>query len=83
MKLLTSEQWFVVDYFGMQIIVPKYYRYLAVDSDGSLFAHRQKPELFPLDKTARWFSGFSDTFLGDVDLEGMDWRETLKEVSPA
>lgn len=83
MKLLTSEQGFVVDYFGMQIIVPKYHRYLTVDDEGLLFSHSRKPELLPHGQPYGWFSGGSDQVLGEVDLDGMDWRETLKEVSPA
>ncbi len=71
MKLLSKPEKKKVDYFGIEFELPKYFKgYIRTHDDGMVFASE-------LD----WQGEFvSSEFLGIVDLEGMDWKDTLVEV---
>lgn len=75
MKLL-SNCYKKVKYFGMELIVPQYTKYITVDAYGIVCVYARKPQ-----------EGFGSSFMAPlntkyemvavVDLEGMDWRDTL------
>jgi hypothetical protein len=71
MKLTRRPSSKVVDYFGIEFELDEYFRgYIQTHSDGFVFANE-----------TNWDGSFvSSTFLGVVDLEGMDWRDTMVEV---
>ena len=76
MKLISKPDTKKVNYFGIDLVVPRWTKYLATDKNGEITAYNSKPKL---DKTSWVFVG-RFCFVTDVDLEGQDWRETLMEV---
>ena len=69
-----------VDYFGMQIIIPKSTRYLTTDSDGAVIAWHDKPYY---NGSGVWFP--SDpydvrTTVAKVLLDGTHPKNTLAKV---
>lgn len=75
MKQITAQK--TVNYFGIDLIVPDEYGFLATDKGGSVYWYEERPEF---DKS-QWDTDASvGSFLCGVDLEGMDWRESLMEV---
>jgi hypothetical protein len=75
MKLLSK----TVDYFGLKLIVDKDTNYLTTSPEGSVIASFGVPELDP---TLGWMYdwGTYTTVVAEVDLEGVDWKDTLVEV---
>lgn len=75
MKLLSK----TVDYFGLKLIVDKDTNYLTTSLEGSVIASFCVPEL---DHTLGWMYdwGTYTTVVAEVDLEGMDWKDSLVEV---
>lgn len=68
-----------VKYFGITLEVPRDVKYLAVDGDGRLYSYQNKPENnIALDF---WYDSAECYLVGEVDLEGQDWRETLREFA--
>jgi hypothetical protein len=76
MKLLGGQK--KVIYFGIELMVPDYTKYLAVDEDGRL--HGYKGDVVYIGGIEFYGSYSDDFFIGIVDLEGMNWKETLVEV---
>lgn len=77
MKLLGK----TVDYFGIQLNVSQDTKYLVTTSEGHVIASEQKPEFD--DKSGwGWCYDWDEwiTKIAKVDLEGMDWKDTLMEV---
>lgn len=66
-----------VNYFNIPLLeIPD--GWLAVDQDGSLYHFENEPRM---DKHSEyWYDESSDRYLGEVDLEGMDWEKTKMEV---
>jgi len=62
-----------VQYFGVDLWITM--PYVAVDVDGSLYEYEKEPILFNIE----WISssGIDYNRLGKVDLEGVDWKDTL------
>lgn len=81
MKIIELKESKKVNYFGFIIIIPWFANYLAVDQDGTLNAFQNKPELneegffWWTDPTCEQFQQ-----VAVVDLEGMNWKETLIKV---
>lgn len=71
MKLITGRKVKRVDYFGIEFELPEgFIGHIKTHQDGWVFAVETD-----------WQGNFiSSTFLGIVDLEGMDWKDTLMEV---
>lgn len=67
-------------YFGIALFITSDIKWIAVDEDGSLWGFSVKPILCEASHDWSHFNGFSIE-LGDVDLEGMDWRDTLREFA--
>jgi hypothetical protein len=74
-KLLSKE----VDYFGIKLTVPSDVMCIATDSGGLVYGYYNKPKL----TDSYW--NVSDMYdhvvsLATVELEGTDWRKTLRFV---
>ncbi len=68
-----------VDYFGIQLTVLRIVECLATDEDGFIYAYRGAPRL----NDVAWLASKFDSFcmpVACVDLESIDWRETLVQV---
>lgn len=86
MKLLSLPQKKKVIYFGMELMVPFWTKYVATEDDGLVLAFKSKPVV--LDETGKkfglviWNNPDADEMeeIATVDLEGMNWKETLVEV---
>lgn len=63
---------------GIEFSVKEEINYLFVEKDGCVYGCRFRPSV------TKWGWNVYDAeladYLGEVDLEGMDWRETLVEV---
>ena len=66
-----------VIYRGNVFDAPIWVKYMAVDADGELRAFVQKP---CLDGNVMWYAAGEEALIADVDLDGADWKETLKEL---
>ena len=66
-------------YFGVHVIVPDTHRYLAMDSDGKVYAYYRKP----VKGDYYWYSRKGDpekyVYVGTVSAWG-DWKESLIEL---
>lgn len=77
---LTKSHMITVDYFGVTLTVPNC-GCLATDSDGKCYWYMIEP--YPSTR-ALWFDNNPNNsvfHVCDLDLNGMDWRETLRKVS--
>ena len=77
MKQLTAQK--QVNYHGINVIVPANTRWLATDSDGYLGAYSDQC-FAPTLKNRVWDNDQEYINICQVDLEGMDWRDSLMEV---
>ena len=78
----TNEPTKKVNYFGVEVSIPVNADYLACDADGQLYAYMdEKPETLFYSK--EWDNGEVSDVSGPIcimDLEEMDWKETLMEM---
>lgn len=84
MKVKTKEQSGLreVNYYGIKFLVPSPVRYLAADKDGELFGYINKPVI---EEEGWWLSlgiglNSADYRVAEVDLEGLDWKDSLLKV---
>jgi hypothetical protein len=77
MKLLKELK--PVTYFGINLLVPQWTKFIATDQDGLIYAYEGRPVtgLF-----YDWVNEYGDNaeHIERADLEGMDWKQTLVEV---
>lgn len=73
MKLINGQK--QVEYFGLTLYVPDWVKWIATDANGEVFAYSKI-----LNQWGDMFDGNDPKYITQVDLEGMDWRETLMEV---
>lgn len=73
-----------VSYFGEVFFVPVWAKYLAVDADGTLTAYEHEPQLCEsVGFGGYWVlskPGNEIDICQDVDLEGMDFKETCVNI---
>lgn len=70
-----------VEYFGNKLDVPEWVRWLATDQDGTVYGFEYEPTL--MDIETKWTSYWEDDNfceMAEVDLEGMDYKQTLVKV---
>lgn len=79
MRKISGNDFKMVDYFGVMLVVTHNIRYLVTTSYGIVVGSDNKPELDPEDYWAYEWDDFS-IGIAKVDLEGMDWKDTLMEV---
>lgn len=68
-------------FFGQEIPVEPDATHIAVDANGVVHCYGAEPIRFEGD--CEWLMGCGDTrvrYCGEVALEDMDWRNTLKEI---
>lgn len=76
MKQLTKQK--KVNYFGFDVIVPSNTRWLAVDRDSELCSHGSEK---PIVGFCSWYNARDEhNVICQVDLEGMDWKDTLMDI---
>lgn len=70
----------IVEYFGMQIIVPEWVKWLAVDEDGELYGYECEPDISVNEGWDEWYSEEGKSrWIADVILEE-HWSQTLVEI---
>lgn len=79
MKKLLGNNFKVVNYFGVELMLDTEVKYLVTTKDGDIVASKHTPELDP---QLGWLYDYDahSEFIAVVDLEGMDWKDTLMEV---
>lgn len=78
---VNKETQVFTDYYGSAIPVEPWANFIAVDADGKVHCYDGKPYSYKAGR--QWMIGCDGTkvrYCGEVDLEGMDWRDTLKEI---
>jgi hypothetical protein len=77
-KLLKKGK--AVDYFGVALHVDVLCHTLATDSNGHVYAYSDF-DLKPTKRYGYWdICGKATYHIATVDLEGMDWRDTLMSI---
>ncbi|MCT8345118.1 MULTISPECIES: hypothetical protein [Photorhabdus] len=82
MKLISLIKPIKVNYFGIELSVPHWTKFIATDESGLVFACNMLPRT-EFNCYERWDSdspSFRDEIIAVVDLEEMDWEETLVEI---
>ncbi len=82
--MIIKEQlyfWKSVEYFGYNLVVPGWTKYMACDEDGSLYAYSGNVQPEGEAEDGNWWYG-ADNFekIAIFCLEGVNWKETLVEV---
>jgi hypothetical protein len=79
MKKLAGNDYKEVNYFGVKLAVDSNIRWLTTTAKGEVIASFDKPDL---DLDCGWLYSWEafSTSIAVVDLEGMDWKDTLVEV---
>lgn len=68
-------------FFGEEIPVEPDATHIAVDANGVVHCYWAKPIRYKGDN--EWLMGHGNIrvrYCGEVDLEGLDWRDTLREI---
>lgn len=72
-----------IEYFGLTLNVPEEAKYISVDTDGEIIVwfgiYKPYVRMYTWD-VEDWVGEVIEYDLGQVDLEGVDWRETLVEL---
>lgn len=79
MRKIAGNDFKVVDYFGVELTIDNKLRYLATTERGDVVASNS---ILTLDPSCGWLSEWEDftDIIAVVDLEGLDWKDTLMEV---
>lgn len=78
---VNKETQVFTDYYGSAIPVEPWAKFIAVDADGKVHCYDEKPAFYEAEK--QWlinFDGWLVRYCGEVDLEGVDWRNTLRKI---
>lgn len=67
-----------VEYFGLTLNITRKSGWISTDKTGEAWFSEHKPYL-TLDCQFDYFWRVTDTLIADVDLEDMDWKDTLRE----
>lgn len=86
MKLLSFPKKKKIVYFGIEIVVPIWAKFIATEDDGAVLVFESKPVV--MDESDKpyglviWNNPDADEFekVATVDLEGMDWKQTLVAI---
>jgi hypothetical protein len=76
-KTLATQQQ-KVSYHGLTVTVPMAADYIAADRNGRLYWFAEQPHMN--NSILAWTGGGTSGYLGEVNLEGMDWHETLQSI---
>ena len=73
MKLTLQKPQRIVDYFGLQLVVPYETEYLSTDDEGSVMAHSLEPWTEP-----NFWEGYELGYVAKIKLPAdIHWRDTL------
>lgn len=67
-----------VNFFGLELMVYSRAKFICCDADGGVYSFDDKPKADL--KQNLWLGTLNTNWVAEVDLEGMDWRETLVEI---
>ncbi|WPJ68544.1 hypothetical protein OMDBNIEC_00058 [Salmonella phage STP-SP5] len=70
-----------VPFFGQEIPVDPGATHIAADKNGAVHCYGAEPVYYEWD--CEWLMSFANScvrYCGEVDLEGMDWKETCMEI---
>ena len=76
--LELADGWKKVTYFGYELIVPDWVKYLAIDANHMINGFDSNPYMIDGYWTIK--SGFIMDELPEFNITDFDWRETLREV---
>ena len=84
---LEDDCFLVRDYYGSELVIPPWVRFIAMDSDGMTWGYKEKPEADMEDDTdGEWKTGCTDKArrVGwrSTKLAVRVWRDSLREVQP-
>lgn len=72
-----------IEYFGLTLTVPDEAKYISIDQDGEIIVwfsiHKPYVRMYTWG-VEDWVGEVIEFDLGQVDLEDLDWRETLVEL---
>ena len=76
--LPLADGWKKVTYFGHELIVPDWVKWITVNSNGNTYGLGEKPTI----SGSFWFIAGRGVFdeLPGFNITDFDWRETLREV---
>lgn len=84
MKLLAKKFEKIINYFGVQIVIPSEHNYIATNADGSVYSYQFEPKKSQHGPTFACYSPggnlFSGKFITKVDLEDQNWITTVVKV---
>lgn len=78
MKLISLNENKAIKYFGLELVVPRWVMFVSTDKNGMVVGFYAKPE--PNDQLNTWTSYGTSITICKADLEGLDWKETLKTI---
>ncbi|QXF34321.1 hypothetical protein CE143_15060 [Photorhabdus luminescens] len=79
MKLISLIKPIAVNYFGIELLVPFWTKFIVTESKGIVLAWNKKPS----ELKGYWDSESQQSqyeIVAIVDLDGTDWKETLVEI---
>ncbi|UPT52949.1 hypothetical protein [Hafnia phage yong3] len=74
---LPESQTKLANFHEVIVSVPLWANWLAADANGKVYAYKGRPEISYLACDEEWLSSEYCDFVTEVDLEGMDWKDTL------
>lgn len=78
---VNKETQVFTDYYGSAIPVEPWTKFVAVDADGKVHCYDAKPSFYESGK--QWMMGIYGhhvRYCGEFALEGVNWRDTLREI---
>lgn len=79
MKLISLIKPIAVNYFGIELLVPFWTKFIVTESKGIVLAWNKRPSQI----NGNWFSESPSSqyeIVAIVDLEDINWKETLVEL---
>ncbi|PQQ22299.1 hypothetical protein [Photorhabdus hindustanensis] len=79
MKLISLIKPIKVNYFGIELLAPFWTKFIVTENKGIVLAWNKKPSQI----NGNWFSESPSSqyeIVAIIELEGMDWKETLVEI---
>ena len=80
MRFITKQPYFkVVSFAGSTVSVPYWANHIGADADGAVYVYSGNP----VETTSGWYNEDLGPYqvIGYVDLEGADWRTTLRKIA--
>ncbi|NHB93548.1 hypothetical protein [Photorhabdus cinerea] len=79
MKLISLIRPIEVEYFGIELLVPHWTKFIVTENKGFVLAWNKKPSQLKGDWNSKSPRSQYE-IVAIVDLEDMDWKETLIEL---